>query len=200
MATHNSSARYPWPLGSRNMSNPQPKFPFMLAGLIILLAGLPALSSAQSKLTLTSPAIAPGAAISAEFACTGADRSPELAWSGAPKSTVTFALIVDDPDAPGGTFFHWVAYNIPASKTSLPAGVPQGSEITGGAINGMNSFGHLGYNGPCPPPGKTHHYRFHLYALDSALEVGDKADAAAIKSAMKGHVLADAELTGTFER
>jgi hypothetical protein len=78
--------------------------------------------------------------------------------------------------------------------------VPQGSEITGGAINGMNSFGHLGYNGPCPPPGKTHHYRFHLYALDSALEVGDKADAAAIQSAMKGHVLADAELTGTFER
>jgi Raf kinase inhibitor-like YbhB/YbcL family protein len=182
------------------MSNPQPKFPFMLAGLIILLAGLPALSSAQSKLTLTSPAIAPGAPISAEFACTGADRSPELAWSGAPKSTVTFALIVDDPDAPGGTFFHWVAYNIPASKTSLPAGVPQGSEITGGAINGMNSFGHLGYNGPCPPPGKTHHYRFHLYALDSALEVGDKADAAAIQPAMKGHVLADAELTGTFER
>jgi len=182
------------------MSNPQPKFSRMLAGLIIILLGLPAFAFAQSQLTLTSPAIVPGAAIPAEFTCKGADRSPELSWSGAPKSRVTYALIVDDPDAPGGTFFHWVAYNIPASKMSLPAGVPQGSEIAGGAINGMNSFGHLGYNGPCPPPGKTHHYRFHLYALDSALEVGDKADAAAIQSAMKGHVLAEAELVGTFQR
>ena len=182
------------------MSNPQQKFPLMLAGLIILLLRFPGFALAQSQLTLTSPAIAPGATIPAEFACTGADRSPELAWSGALKSTVTFALIVDDPDAPGGTFFHWVAYNIPASKTSLPAGVPQSAEIPGGGKQGMNSFGHLGYNGPCPPPGKTHHYRFHLYALDSAADAGDKADAAAIQSGFKGHVLADTELTGTFER
>jgi len=170
------------------MSNPPPKFSLMLAGLIILLLELPALALAQSQLTLTSPAIAPGAAIPAEFSCSGGDRSPELTCSGAPKSAVTFALIVDDPDAPGGTFFHWVAYNIPASKTSLPAGIPQGAEIPGGGKQGMNSFGHLGYNGPCPPPGKTHHYRFHLYALDSALSVGDKADAPTIQSAIKGHV------------
>src|ERR1700719_1602624 len=129
MATHNSRAQFPWPRGSRNMSNPQTRFPFMLAGLITLLAGLPAFALAQSQLTLTSPAIAPGATIPGEFACTGANRSPELAWSGAPKSTVTLALIVDDPDAPGGTFFHWVAYNIPASRTSLPAGVPQSADI-----------------------------------------------------------------------
>ena len=191
------SPRREW---SRNMSFPQPKFSLTLAGLIILSLGLPAHLFAQSQLTLTSPAFASGAAIPVEFTCKGADRSLELSWSGAPKSTVTYALIVDDPDAPGGTFFHWVAYNIPASKTSLPAGVPQGSEIPGGAINGMNSFGHLGYNGPCPPPGKTHHYRFHLYALDSALEVGDKADGATIQSAIKGHVLAEAELVGTFQR
>ena len=183
-----------------NMSNPQPKFSLTLAGLIILSLGLPAHLFAQSQLTLTSPAFASGAAIPAEFTCKGADRSPELSWSGAPKSTVTYALIVDDPDAPGGTFFHWVAYNIPANKTSLPAGVPQGAEIPGGGKQGMNSFGHLGYNGPCPPPGKTHHYRFHLYALDSELNIGDKADAAAIQSGFKGHVLADTELTGTFER
>jgi len=182
------------------MSNAQPKFPLMLAGLIIFSLGLPAYLFAQSQLTLRSPAIASGAAIPAEFACNGGDRSPELSWSGAPKSTVTYSLIVDDPDAPGGTFFHWVAYNIPASKTSLPAGVPQGAEIPGGGKQGMNSFGHLGYNGPCPPPGKTHHYRFHLYALDSELNVGDKTDAPAIQSAIKGHVLADAELTGTFQR
>ena len=182
------------------MSNAQPKFPLMLAGLIIFSLGLPAYLFAQSQLTLRSHAIASGAAIPAEFACNGGDRSPELSWSGAPKSTVSYALIVDDPDAPGGTFFHWVAYNIPASKTSLPAGVPQGAEIPGGGKQGMNSFGHLGYNGPCPPPGKTHHYRFHLYALDSALSVGDKADAPTIQSAIKGHVLAEAELVGTFQR
>jgi Raf kinase inhibitor-like YbhB/YbcL family protein len=182
------------------MSNTQQKFPLMLAGLIILLLRLPGVALAQSQLTLTSPAIAPGATIPAEFACTGADRSPELSWSGAPKSTVTFALLVDDPDAPGGTFFHWVAYNIPASRTSLPAGVPQSAEIPAGGKQGMNSFGHLGYNGPCPPPGKTHHYRFHLYAVDSEVNVGDQADAPAIQSAIKGHVAGDAELVGTFQR
>jgi Raf kinase inhibitor-like YbhB/YbcL family protein len=182
------------------MSNRQSKFSMMLAALIILLGGLPGFVNAQSQMTLTSPAFAPGAAIPGEFACSGGDRSPELAWSGAPKSMVTFALIVDDPDAPGGTFFHWVAYNIPASRTSLAAGLPQSAEIPGGGKQGMNSFGHLGYNGPCPPPGKTHHYRFHLYALDSALNVGDKADAPAIQSAIKGHVLAEAEFVGTFER
>jgi len=152
------------------------------------------------SLKITSTAFQPGGSIPSKHTCEDRDLSPPLAWSGAPPGTKTFALIVDDPDAPGGTFFHWVAYNIPASKTSLPAGVPQGSEIPGGAINGMNSFGHLGYNGPCPPPGKTHHYRFHLYALDSALEVGDKADGATIQSAIKGHVLAEAELVGTFQR
>ena len=182
------------------MSNSQPKFLSVLAGLIILLGGLPGFAIAQSQMTVTSPTFAPGTAIPSEFACSGGDRSLELAWSGAPKSTVMFALIVDDPDAPGGTFFHWVAYNIPASRTSLLAGLPQSAEIPGGGKQGMNSFGHLGYNGPCPPPGKTHHYRFHLYALDSALNVGDKGDAPAIQSAIKGHVLAEAELVGTFER
>jgi Raf kinase inhibitor-like YbhB/YbcL family protein len=182
------------------MSKLQYTFLWTLAGLIILSMGLQGIALAQSRLVLSSPAIAPGAAIANDFACTGADRSPELAWSGAPKSTITFALIVEDPDAPGGTFIHWVAYNIPAGRTSLPAGVPQNAEIPGGGTNGMNSFGHIGYNGPCPPPGKTHHYRFHLVALDSALRVGDGANAAAISSAMQGHVVADAELTGTFER
>ncbi len=182
------------------MSNPQRIFLWMLAGLTLFSIGLRKIALAQSQLVLSSPAIAPGAPIASGFACTGADRSPELAWSGAPKSTVTFALIVEDPDAPGGTFIHWVAYNIPASATSLPAGLPQNAEIPGGGTNGMNSFDHIGYNGPCPPPGKTHRYRFHLFALDSALSVGERADAAAIELAIKGHVVAEAELTGTFKR
>ncbi len=182
------------------MTNPQRTFLWISAGLIILSIGLRRIALAQPQLVLSSTAIAPGAPIASYFACTGADRSPELAWSGAPKSTVTFALIVEDPDATGGTFIHWVAYNIPASATSLPAGLPQNAEIPGGGTNGMNSFDHIGYNGPCPPPGKTHRYRFHLLALDSALSVGDSADAAAIQSAIIGHVAADAELTGTFKR
>ncbi|MGH7925284.1 MAG: YbhB/YbcL family Raf kinase inhibitor-like protein [Candidatus Binatus sp.] len=151
---------------------------------------------------LTSTAFAPGGAIASVDACTGADRSPALAWSNALPSTKTksFALIVEDPDAPGETFIHWVAYNIPARVTSLAPGTPQTAEIPGGGTNGINSFDHIGYNGPCPPPGKVHHYHFRLFALDSTLPVGDNAGADAVRSAMKGHVLATAELVGTFER
>src|SRR5271157_5909312 len=154
----------------------------------------------HAQLTLASSAIARGAAIASDYSCTGADRSPALAWSNAPQSTKTFALVVGDPDAPGGTFIHWVAYNIPARATSLPAGVPRTAEIAGGGTNGINSFAHIGYNGPCPPPGKMHHYRFHLFALDSTLTPGEQADADAVQSAMNGHVVATAELAGTFQR
>jgi Raf kinase inhibitor-like YbhB/YbcL family protein len=156
---------------------------------------------AQGQFVLTSPAIAPGATIPSDYACTGSDKSPALSWSNAPQATKSFALIVQDSDAPGGTFIHWVAYNISAQTTSLPAGVPKKAEINGGGENGINSFGNVGYNGPCPPPGKIHHYHFLLYALDSTLNLGDKADAAAVEAAMmKAHVLATAELVGTFER
>jgi Raf kinase inhibitor-like YbhB/YbcL family protein len=182
------------------MSNPRRFFPRTLAALIILSIELQAVALAQSQMALSSSSIAPGAAITDDFACTGADRSPELVWSGAPKSAVTFAMIVEDPDAPNGTFTHWVAYNIPASRTSLPSGVPRTAEIPGGGTNGMNSFGNIGYNGPCPPPGKIHHYRFHLFALNSALSVGEQADAAAVEAAIAGHVVAEAELIGTFKR
>lgn len=168
-----------------------------IALLFILFAyALPA----QAQFALTSPAFSPGAAIAGDYACTGDDRSPALVWSGAPQATKSFALIVEDPDAPGGTFVHWVAYNIPARVTSLPAGLPKDAEIPDGGKNGINSFEHIGYNGPCPPPGKMHHYHFRLFALDSALTSGDNSGADAVESAMKGHVLATAELTGTFER
>ena len=164
------------------------------------LLGVANAQPALAQLRVTSPAMASGAAIADDYACTGADRSPALAWSDAPDSTKSFALIVDDPDAPGGTFIHWVAYNIPLGVTSLPAGVPQTTEIAGGGTNGINGFEHIGYNGPCPPPGKMHHYHFHLFALDSMLTPGDNADAAAVRSAMAGHVVATAELVGTFQR
>ncbi|MGB8682357.1 MAG: YbhB/YbcL family Raf kinase inhibitor-like protein [Candidatus Binatus sp.] len=155
---------------------------------------------AQAQLSLTSTAFARGSAIPTDYACTGDDRSPALSWSNAPDATKSFVLIVEDPDAPGGTFIHWVAYNIPAQITSLPTGVPQTTEIAGGGKNGVNGFDHIGYNGPCPPPGKMHHYHFRLFALDSRLTPGDNARADAVESAMKGHVIATAELIGTFER
>lgn len=155
---------------------------------------------AQAQVTLTSPAISPGSPIPDECSCSGADLSPALAWGGAPQATKSFALIVEDPDAPGGTFIHWVAYNIPSQVTSLPAAVPQIAEIAGGGTNGINGFDHVGYNGPCPPPGKTHHYLFRLFAIDVKLNPGDKPNADAIRSAMNGHVVASGELVGTFER
>jgi Raf kinase inhibitor-like YbhB/YbcL family protein len=164
--------------------------------VILLVDGRPA----HAQLTVSSPAIASGASIANDYACTGADRSPALKWSNAPQSTKSYAIIVDDPDAPGGTFIHWVAYNIPSQINSLPAGVPQTGEIAGGGRNGTNGFGHLGYNGPCPPPGKLHHYHFQVFALDSTLTPGDNPDADAVRSAMNGHVVATAELVGTFER
>jgi Raf kinase inhibitor-like YbhB/YbcL family protein len=155
---------------------------------------------ALAQLSLTSPAIAPGATIATDNSCSGADSSPALAWNSAPQATKSFALIVEDPDAPGGTFIHWVAYNISARTTSLPAGVPQTAEIAGGGKNGINGFDHIGYNGPCPPPGKMHHYYFRLFALDSTVNPGAPANADALRAAMNGHVLATAQLVGTFER
>ena len=172
-------------------------YPTSLALCLIILASA---STSQAQMKLMSPAIAPGAPIANDHACAGADRSPSLSWANAPQNTKTFALVVEDPDAPGGTFIHWVAYNIPAHVTSLPEGVPQSTEIAEGGTNGINGFDHVGYNGPCPPPGKLHHYHFRLYALDSTLAPGDKAGAEAVQSAMKGHVLATAELVGTFQR
>ena len=180
------------------MNRTTPNFYRTAASLIFIL--LAYACAAQAQMNLTGSAITPGSAIADDYACTGANRSPALTWSNAPQATKTFALVVEDPDAPGGTFIHWVAYNIPASVNSLPAGVPQSAEISGGGKNGINSFDHVGYNGPCPPPGKTHHYHFRLYALDSTISPGDKADAEAVQSAMKGHVLATAELIGTFQR
>jgi Raf kinase inhibitor-like YbhB/YbcL family protein len=167
---------------------------------VILYAALFAIP-AHAQLTLTSSALTPGAAIAPDYSCVGADRSPALAWSNLPPATKSFALIVDDTDAPGGTFIHWVVFNIPARVTSLPQGVPPTVEISGGGENGINSFDRVGYNGPCPPPGGMHHYHFRLFALDvPMIEVVDKAHADAIQSAMQGHVIATAELVGTFQR
>jgi Raf kinase inhibitor-like YbhB/YbcL family protein len=172
----------------------------LVVAALALAVGIGKSTPAYGQIVISSTAIAPDAPIARDYSCSGADVSPPLAWSGAPTSAKSFALIVEDTDAPGGNFIHWVAYNIPAARTSMPQGVARASQIDGGGQNGMNDFGHFGYNGPCPPPGSVHHYHFRLFALDSTLNLGEKVDAAALEAAMKGHVVANAELVGTFSR
>ncbi len=161
-----------------------------------------AVAAAQSvrPLLVKSEAFAEGAAIPQQFTCSGANHSPAIAWSGAPASTRSFAIITDDPDAPRGTFVHWVAFDIPANVTALPEDVPRTETIAGGGTQGDNGAERIGYFGPCPPPGKVHHYHFRVFALDAMLELKPGADADALRSAMNGHVVASGELIGTYSR
>lgn len=153
--------------------------------------------------TLTSPSFAAGASIPARHTCDGEDVSPPLAWSGAPAGAKTFALIDDDPDArKAGGWVHWVIYNIPASVTELPEGVAKTARPASpaGAAQGTNDFGKTGFNGSCPPPGAPHHYRFTLYALDTALPLEPGATRDEVKKALTGHILGQAGLTGLYAR
>ncbi len=151
------------------------------------------------SLSLISSAFTPGQSIPAKYSCTGREISPPLSWSGAPASTRSFALIVDDPDAPGGTWVHWVLFNIPPATSQLPEALPAGGSLSDGTLQGRNSSGNIGYNGPCPPSG-IHRYFFHLYALDAALSLAQGANKGELLSAMQGHILAQGELMGTFSR
>lgn len=145
-------------------------------------------------LTLSSPAFTHNGTIPAQYTCDGTNISPALRWSGAPANTKSFALIVDDPDAPKKTFVHWVVFNIPATTRELPEGVRSG-EFT----CGVNDFGTKKYGGPCPPSG-VHHYHFKLYALDTILDLASDATKEDLLDAMQGHVLAQAELVGVYAR
>jgi len=149
--------------------------------------------------TLQSSAFQNGGSIPKKFTCEAADVSPELTWSGAPEKAQSFALIADDPDAPMGTWVHWVIYDLPANTAELPEGVPKQEQAASGA-QGKNSSGKIGYGGPCPPPGKPHRYFFKLYALDSKLNLKPGARKPEVEAAMKGHVLAQAELMGKYGR
>lgn len=148
----------------------------------------------SSELAIGSPAFADGQPIPAKFTADGANLSPALAIASPPPGTACYALIVDDPDAPMGTWVHWVAWNIPAGTTAIPEG-----RLPTGSVEGRNSWGRTGYGGPSPPSG-THHYHFKLYALDRPLELPRTADKAALIDAMEGRVLARAQLTGTYRR
>ncbi len=151
--------------------------------------------------SLTSPAFADGATIPVEHTCDGADVSPPLEWSGAPAGTRAFALIVDDPDAPAGTWVHWVLYNLPATTSQLPDTIAKVEALDlGGARQGRNDFRRPGWGGPCPPPGPAHRYFFKLYALDALLEPRPGALKKDVAAAMQGHTLGVAQLVGTYAR
>jgi Raf kinase inhibitor-like YbhB/YbcL family protein len=163
---------------------------------------IPAILEVLMALVLTSPAFREGAAIPAEHTCDGADASPHLAWTGAPPGTVTLALIADDPDAPAGTWVHWVLYNLPGDRAELPEGVAKTDRLPqlGGALQGKNDFRRVGYGGPCPPPGRPHSYYFKLYALNAALPLHAGATKQEVERAMAGHVIGEARLMGTYAR
>ncbi|HZT23972.1 MAG TPA: YbhB/YbcL family Raf kinase inhibitor-like protein [Verrucomicrobiae bacterium] len=157
-------------------------------------------SGAPMNLQLTSAAFADGQFIPQKFTCEGDDISPPLTWKNAPVGTKSFALIADDPDAPAGTWVHWVIWNLPASATSLEENTPPSGSLANGARQGLNDFHRLGYGGPCPPPGKAHRYFFKLYALDAVLDLPSGAAKRDLLQAMAGHVLAQGQLMGKYQR
>jgi len=157
------------------------------------------LSAAGTALELKSTAFSDGAAIPARYSCDGADVSPPLAWSGAPAGTKSFALIAEDPDAPAGTWTHWIVYDLPPRCTGLPAAIPKGNYVPGGGKQGLTSFRSVGYGGPCPPSGR-HRYFFFLYALDRPTGLPAGASKEQLRATMKGHILAEACLMGTYAR
>jgi Raf kinase inhibitor-like YbhB/YbcL family protein len=149
---------------------------------------------------LTSTAFTEGGAIPATYTCDGKNVSPPLQWSGVPAGAKSLALIADDPDAPAGTWVHWVLYDLPATAAELSEDVPKSQYVPAGAKQGLNDFRHLGYGGPCPPPGKPHRYFFKLYALDTTLDLKPGATKQDVERAIDKHVLAQAQLMGTYKR
>ncbi len=151
---------------------------------------------------VTSPAFSDGATIPEKYTGDGPDVSPPLSIKDVDPKAVSLVIIMDDPDAPAGTFTHWVIWNIPTKITEIPEKVPRDREVKslGGAKHGMTDFGELGYGGPSPPPGKPHRYMFNVFALGTKLDLLAGTSRDALERAMKGHVLAKAVLTGIYER
>lgn len=178
---------------------------------VLLLVLLPACGGAKEpaaepkedaamKLELVSTAFEEGSDIPQKHTCDGADLSPPLSWSAPPAGTKSLALIGDDPDAPGGTWVHWVLYKLPPDAASLAEGIPPDEQLAGGGEQGTNDFRQVGYGGPCPPKGSAHRYFFKLYALDTELDLPGKATKKKLLRAMEGHILAQGQLMGRYQR
>jgi Raf kinase inhibitor-like YbhB/YbcL family protein len=150
-------------------------------------------------LEITSPSFSESGMIPERFTCEGADVSPELKWSGVPDDARSMVLICDDPDAPMGTWVHWVLFNIPPDETGLPDAVKPEASLSNGALHGTNDFRRLGYGGPCPPS-EAHRYYFKLYALDTRLGLESGATKGQVEDAMAGHIIAESRLMGKYKR
>jgi Raf kinase inhibitor-like YbhB/YbcL family protein len=157
-------------------------------------------SRTSTSIQLSSSAFSHGNRIPEVHTCEGEDLSPALQWSGVPIERRSLAVICDDPDAPKGTWVHWVLYNLPGESVELAQGVPQLPELPSGARQGRNDFGEIGYNGPCPPPGKPHRYYFRLYALDILLTLPHGVSRAELDRAMADHIVGQGTLMGVYQR
>jgi Raf kinase inhibitor-like YbhB/YbcL family protein len=167
-------------------------YPLLALTTSFYLTAVPAVT--KPSFTLTSAGFKDKQDIPALYTCDGRNIAPEISWQQPPGKVRTYALILEDPDAPAGTWYHWVVYNIPGST----AQIPQGGSLPTGAIIAKNSWGRLQYDGPCPPPFSIHRYVFVVYALDSQLSLPRDSDAKALKKAMEGHVLRKTSIFGVF--
>jgi hypothetical protein len=172
-------------------------FLFCLASF---LGATPPAQTQGGTMKISSASFAAGDMIPKKFTCDGPDASPKLSWTEPPAKTQSFALIMDDPDAPAGTWVHWVLFDLPANTRDLAEEVAKQEQVANGARQGRNDFGKIGYGGPCPPAGNPHRYFFKLYALDSRLNLKAGATKADVEGAMKGHILAHAEMIGKYGR
>jgi len=149
---------------------------------------------------ISSTSFADGGDIPKKFTCDGADVSPQLAWSEPPSGTRSLALLADDPDAPGGNWNHWILWNMPAETRHLAEGVSKTAQLPDGSRQGVNDFHKVGYNGPCPPPGKPHRYYFKLLALDARLDLKGNSVKRELEAAIQGHILAQSQWMGRYGR
>ncbi len=152
------------------------------------------------RFTLRTSAFSPGGRIPVRHTADGANLSPPLTWEGAPSVTRSYALVCHDPDAPGGDWVHWIAWNIPPTSEAIPEGVPPQPDVPPVGSQGLNDFGRVGWGGPAPPLGQDHRYVFELYALDARLDLPPRATRAQLAAEMEGRVLAHATITGHYGR
>lgn len=150
------------------------------------------------KIILKSGVIKENELMPIDYTCDGKDISPQLEWDGSPKGTVSFCIIMDDPDAPSGAFTHWIIFNIPSNYRSLPENFPKIPELENGIKQGKNDFNKIGYNGPCPPKGSTHHYRFTIYALDKTLNLESGIKVKELMREIENHILGKGELISLY--
>jgi Raf kinase inhibitor-like YbhB/YbcL family protein len=173
----------------------------LLSIMIVLASGcITKQEDNMEKISISAERFKDGETIPDIYTCKGKDISPSLSWKGIPAGTKSIALIMDDPDAPGGTFVHWVLYNVPAVTQKLPEGMLHDKILADGSMQGMTDFGRTGYGGPCPPPGKPHRYFFKIYALDSKITLAPGASKKQLEKEMLGNILAKGEIVGIYKR